>query len=113
MLGLVFISGSLLSVRTAVPVPTGGHASSHDVFGKGIQTSVWASRQAGKITTPAVCLELFLELLNCGRPANTSGIEGRLLLLVSLYCLHALSPNLPHFQLPIEVSPPPLCVSGR
>lgn len=113
MLGLVFISGSLLSARMAVPVPTGGHASSHDVFGKGIQTSVWAARQAGKITAPAVCLDLSLELLNCGRPANTSGIEGKLLLSVSVYCLHALSPNLLHFQLPIDISPPPLCVSGR
>lgn len=36
---LVFVSRSLLSVRIAVTVPTRGNESSHDAFGKGIQTS--------------------------------------------------------------------------
>lgn len=77
----------------AVPLPTGRPESSYGAFGKGIQTTVswqkdiqtgvWATRQAGEITAPVVCLDLSLELLNCGRAANSCGIEGKLLLLVA------------------------------
>lgn len=123
MLGLVFVSRSLLSLRMAVPLPTGRPESSHGAFGKGIQTtvswqkdiqtSVWATRQAGEITAPVVCLDLSLELLNSGRAANTRGIEGKLLLLVAVYCLPALGPNLPNFQLPTDICTPALHVSSR
>lgn len=68
----------------AVTVPTGGNESSHDAFGKGIQTSAWATRQAGEITACVICLDLSSELWNCGRFANTSSIDGNLLLLVAV-----------------------------
>lgn len=68
----------------AVTVPTGGNESSHDASGKGNQTSVWATRQAGEITASVICLGLSPELWNCGRFANTSGIDCNLLLSVAV-----------------------------
>lgn len=61
----------------------------------------------------SLLLQSALKLLNCGKSVNTSGIEGKLLLVVAVYCLPALAPNLPHFQLPIDICTPPLHVSGR
>ena len=85
----------------AVPCCTCGHEGSHDAFGKGIQITVSWRKRLGHSPgwgIPVVCLDVSLELLNCGRPANTSGIEGKLLLLVAVCCLTALGYNLPRLQ---------------